>query len=119
MRKGGRKKAAHTDELLSMALVGYESAKESIEKKMSEIRKMIDAGGRAVSAAVDSFTATPKKKRVLSAAARKRIATAQKKRWAAAKKAAISAVKTAKTKMKRTARRVKAKASEVKSEVPS
>jgi hypothetical protein len=98
MRKGSRKKAAHTDDLLSMALVGYESAKETIEQKISEIRKMIGAGSRAVSAAVESVTTSKSKRRTMSAAGRKRIAAAQKKRWALKRKADKVTAKVPKSK---------------------
>jgi hypothetical protein len=100
MRKGSRKKTAHTDDLLSMALIGYESAKEAIEQKISEIKKMIGSGGRAISAAVERVTAAPRKakRRTMSAAGRKRVAAAQKKRWAAKRKADEATAKAAKSK---------------------
>jgi hypothetical protein len=81
-----QKKLDHSDpSLLEMALVGYESAKETIDQKISEIKKMIDGGSRAITAAVGSVN-TPKKRRKLSAKARRAISMAQKKRWAEAKK---------------------------------
>jgi len=61
--------------LLEAALVGYQARLAEIEKAMAEIRKKIGTRG--------GFTATtPRKRRDLSAAARKRISAAQKKRWA-------------------------------------
>jgi len=59
-----------------MALVGYEIEKERIEGKIREIQSQLGAGNAAAKG-----EAAPKK-RVLSAAARKRIAAAQRKRWA-------------------------------------
>jgi hypothetical protein len=90
MRKSTRKKAAqaHDPSLLEMAIVGYESTKEAIDQKIAEIKKMIGSGGRAISAAVETFTAAaPKKRRELSAKARKSISMAQKRRWEAKRKA--------------------------------
>ena len=63
---------------LQMALVGYELEKERIQGKIREIQSLL-GGGKPASGAAKS--AAPKK-RVLSAAARKRIAAAQRKRWA-------------------------------------
>ena len=104
-----RPKSIHTDpSFLEMALVGYESAKESIEQKISEIKKMIAGGGRAISAAVETYTKPPKK-RTLSARARRAMSLAQKKRWSDVKKAAAATVKTAKKKVKRAVKAAKAK----------
>jgi len=78
----GRSKADPTT--LAMALVGYQIEKEKIEDKIREIRAHL--GGRAVSvSATESATAgaaPARRKRVLSASARRRIAAAQRKRWA-------------------------------------
>jgi hypothetical protein len=78
---------------LQMALVGYEFEKQRIEGKIGEIQAMLK--GKAASSAA---AATPKpsgKKRILSAAARKRISRAQKKRWAEARKRKAQAAKEA------------------------
>ena len=78
---------------LQMALVGYEFEKQRIEGKIGEIQAMLK--GKAASSA---GAATPKpagKKRILSAAARKRISRAQKKRWAEARKRKAQAAKEA------------------------
>jgi hypothetical protein len=64
---------------LQMALVGYEFEKERIAGKIRDIQSQlggISGGGKA-----PKSVAAPKK-RVLSAAARKRISAAQRKRWA-------------------------------------
>lgn len=76
--------------LLEMALVGYEFQKQKIDEKIREIRAVL-GGARAstkVAATSDAEPARatkkagPKKRRTLSAEARKRIAAAQKRRWA-------------------------------------
>ena len=70
-------------EFLQAALIGFQHEASEIERKMAEIRTKI--GGQA---ARSSFSpAKTAKKRVLSAAARRRIADAQRKRWAAYRKA--------------------------------
>ena len=103
-----------------MALVGYESAKEAIDQKISEIKRMIGGSGKAISAAVDAFTseAPVRKRRVLSAAARKSISNAQKRRWNEARKAAKTTVKKVKATAKKTVKNAKAAVDKVKSEVP-
>ena len=94
-----------------MALVGYESAKETIEQKISEIRKTIAGGGRAIAKAVESVN-TPKKRRTLSAKARRAISMAQKKRWSEARKATKATVKKVKAKVKKAVKAAKAKAAD-------
>jgi len=69
--------------MLKMALVGYEHEKQRIDEKIREIEARLSG----TSAAGPAMAATSKAKngrvkRVLSPAARKRIAAAQKKRWA-------------------------------------
>jgi len=121
MRKGGRKSTVtHDPTLLEMALVGYESAKEAIDQKISEIKRMIGGSGKAISAAVDVLTseAPVRKRRVLSAAARKSISNAQKRRWNEARKAAKTTVKKVKATAKKTVKNAKAAVDKVKSEVP-
>ena len=75
----GKARPAPDHTTLQMALVGYELEKERIAGKIREIRSQLSgekaAGGEAAKSAEP-------KKRVLSAAARKRIAAAQRKRWA-------------------------------------
>lgn len=63
-----------------MALVGYQVEKQKIEDRIREIQSQLKGKPAAVPAAVAKKA--PGAKRVLSAAARKRIARAQKKRWA-------------------------------------
>ncbi|HEY2015197.1 MAG TPA: hypothetical protein VGH38_16925 [Bryobacteraceae bacterium] len=78
--------------LLEAALFGYERQREEIEAKIAEIRQHIGNESRADS------TSEPGKKRVMNAAARRRIAEAQKKRWAEYKNAQGTPVKEAKGK---------------------
>src|SRR5262245_36781665 len=73
-------------ELLEAALFGLEHRRKEIEEKMAELRRRL--GGRAGSvtrmdAGTGAATAPMRKARILSAAARGRIAAAQRKRWAA------------------------------------
>ena len=78
---------------LQMALVGYEIEKQRIADKISEIQAKLK--GKTVTS---KATAQPKEasvKRVLSPAARRRIAAAQKKRWAEHRKRAAQAAKQA------------------------
>jgi cell division septum initiation protein DivIVA len=71
----GRSKEDRT--ILEMALVGYLHERERIESKIEELQKQLK--GKPAAAAPKSKRGG---KRVLSAAARNRIAAAQKKRWA-------------------------------------
>jgi hypothetical protein len=78
---------------LQMALVGYEIEKQKIEDKIREIRGRLK--GKPASSPAPAEPKTAKVKRVLSPAARKRIAAAQKKRWAEHRKRAAQAAKEA------------------------
>jgi hypothetical protein len=68
---------------LQAALIGYQAKHDELTTKMAEIRRRI-AG--ATHGGDEPFplgrSPLPRKKRILSVAARKRIAAAQKKRWA-------------------------------------
>jgi hypothetical protein len=66
---------------LEMALVGYQVEKQKIEDRIREIQAQLK-GNPATAAPAAVEKKAPGAKRVLSAAARKRIAKAQKKRWA-------------------------------------
>jgi hypothetical protein len=63
---------------LEMALVGYEAERQKIEATMAALRKQL--GGRSAGRAAVNGS---RPKRVLSAAAKRRIAAGQRKRWAA------------------------------------
>ena len=78
---------------LQMALVGYEVEKQKIEDKIREIQARLK--GKPASSAVPAGPQAARVKRVLSPAARKRIAAAQKKRWAEHRKRAAQAAKEA------------------------
>jgi cell division septum initiation protein DivIVA len=64
-----------------MALVGYQYEKQKIEDRIREIEAQLKGKSVAASSSAGEKKATGSK-RVLSPAARKRIAAAQKKRWA-------------------------------------
>jgi len=70
--------------LLEAALEGLLLQKERIETQIREIREVVGARRvqREPAGARSGGTATKKRRRTLSDAARKRIAAAQKKRWA-------------------------------------
>ena len=79
---------------LQMALVGYQIEKDKIENKIREIQAELKGKGTGVASAAAANKA-PGVKRVLSPAARRRIAAAQKKRWAEHRKRAALAAKQA------------------------
>ena len=76
---------------LQMALVGYQVEKGRIEEKIREIQATLK--GKAIPSAASAAPKPAGGKRVLSAAARKRISAAQKKRWAEHRKKAAQAAK--------------------------
>ena len=86
-----------TPEVITAAIQGFESQKSQINAQIAELRAMLH--GRTMAVSSETETATPRKRRRMSAAARKRIAAAQKKRWAEARKE--SAPKAAAPKRKR------------------
>jgi hypothetical protein len=67
-------------EILTAALDGFEVQRNRIDEKIAELRRRLD--GSAKPAAASPVSSAPRRKRRMSAAARKRIADAQKKRWA-------------------------------------
>jgi len=75
-----------------MALVGYQVEKQKVEEKIREIQAQLK--GQRVSASAAAPAGKPAVvKRVLSPAARRRIAAAQKKRWAEHRKRTAQASK--------------------------
>jgi hypothetical protein len=66
--------------ILEAALIGIETQKKELDERAAQIRQMLN-GNEAGAIAATSEPA-PRKRRTLSAAARKRIAEAQKARWA-------------------------------------
>ena len=82
-----RGKAKQDTETLEMALVGFEQKKVEIEEKIRYIKGLlagspVSSPKKASGPKAKDAAAPVRKKRTLSAAARKRIALAQKKRWA-------------------------------------
>jgi hypothetical protein len=77
----------YTDDMLKMALVGYEERKRRLDETIAEIRLQLGNGSASERKPSASQTEpSAQRKRVLSPAARRRIAAAQKKRWAAFKR---------------------------------
>jgi hypothetical protein len=85
--------AAPSREILEAALHGLEGQRQKLDEQIAQVRSLLGRrvgrppksnGSEAATAA--SGAAAPKKRRGLSAEARKRIAAAQKKRWAAFRK---------------------------------
>ena len=73
--------------MLEMALIGYQQQKLKIDEKIHEIEARLKGKSPVSAAAPATRAAKPARvKRVLSAAARKRIGAAQKKRWAERRK---------------------------------
>lgn len=80
-------------EILEAALQGLEVQKQKLDEQITQVRAMLGrrAGRPSKRASTSSAGAAAgagsgRRKRVLSAEARKRIAAAQKKRWAAFRK---------------------------------
>jgi len=65
---------------LEAALEGLDLQRKRIEEHIAQVKAML--GGKKVSVGAGPAPAKAARRRVLSPAARKRIATAQKKRWA-------------------------------------
>ena len=98
------RQAGADNDLLAMALVGYEAEKARIDTAIREIQAQLGHGGspKAVT------EGAPPVKRVMSTSARRRIAAAQRKRWAALKKskaATANAVAPKKRKLSAAGRR--------------
>ena len=88
--------ARHTgtdDDFLAMALIGYEAQIAKIGAAIADIQaKLGHRGPGRPRVAVDGMAPA---KRVMSAAARRRIGAAQRKRWAAYRKAGGKKAKAA------------------------
>jgi hypothetical protein len=80
-----RGKVVRNAAILEYALRHLEIERDEIQAKIDHVRRQL--GGKAMSSPVASASAEPRRKRVLSEAARKRIAAAQKRRWAEHRKA--------------------------------
>jgi len=83
-----RGRSAYDPTTLRMALVGYEIEKQKVEEKIRELRAQLAGAGASAGASVlaAAKAEAPRRRRPLSASARKRIAEAQRKRWAAHRK---------------------------------
>jgi len=68
--------------IIEAAIVGFERQKQQIDETISELRAQLN-GTPAKAGRTPKATGATRTKRVLSPAARKRIAAAQKARWAA------------------------------------
>ena len=77
-----RGRSTYDPATLAMALVGYEIEKQKVEEKIREIRAQLAGQKAGAAAPAPAKTGGPRRRRPLSAAARKRIADAQRKRWA-------------------------------------
>jgi hypothetical protein len=82
-------------DILRYALTHLEQERDAIQVKIDHINSQLGQKVSAPAAAVASAGAATRKKRTLSASARKRIAAAQKKRWAEHRKSQAKAEKTA------------------------
>ncbi|HEV2445283.1 MAG TPA: hypothetical protein VGS58_05155 [Candidatus Sulfopaludibacter sp.] len=80
--------------ILRMALSGYEIERDRVEDSIRTIQAQLKGKRISILGAVDGKPGAPK--RVLSAAARHRIALAQKKRWAEHRRRKAEQAKAAK-----------------------
>jgi hypothetical protein len=80
-----RGKSNQNAEILEYALRHLEKERDEIQARIDHVRKQL---GSRPAAPAPAPSAAPRKKRVLSEAARKRIAAAQKRRWAEHRKQA-------------------------------
>ena len=67
-------------QIISAAIIGFQEQNRQIDAQIAQLRAMLSGNGSARTAAAPEAPA--RKRRKLSAAARKRIAAAQKARWA-------------------------------------
>jgi cell division septum initiation protein DivIVA len=78
---------------LQMALVGFQMEKQKIDQKIRELQAQLK-GKRVVLPSVSGEGRSSGVKRILSPAARKRIADAQKRRWAEHRRRAAQQAKS-------------------------
>jgi cell division septum initiation protein DivIVA len=69
-----------SDDLISAAIEGFEAQKRRLDEQIQELRAMLPRNGASAESAPGRG---PRKRRRMSAEARRRIAEAQRKRWAA------------------------------------
>jgi len=89
--------------VIEAAIVGFEHQKTQIDSQIAELRSMLSGNGSARTAAAPEVPA--RKRRKLSAAARKRIAAAQKVRWAKQRGESVKPAPVPKAKRKLSAAR--------------
>ena len=85
------------NDLLAMALVGYEAQRAKIDGAIKEIQSQLGHRGPGRPRVVPDGAVAPAK-RVLSVAARRKIAAAQRKRWVVLKKSQAQGKSAAATK---------------------
>ena len=68
-----------TDAIVRAAIDGFTAQKAHLNQQIAELREMLNGGPAKPAAAPET---APRKRRKMSAAARRRIATAQRARWA-------------------------------------
>src|ERR1039458_1930417 len=73
-----------TPEIITAAILGFEGQKRHIDTQIAELRALLSSGPAETAAPPEPAT---RKRRKMSAAARKRIGDAQRKRWAESQKA--------------------------------
>ena len=76
----------HDNEILAAAIEGFEAQKSRLDARIAEIRQKLGGAAGDEPGTSSDAPAAGRKRRKMSAAARKRIADAQKKRWAAVRK---------------------------------
>jgi hypothetical protein len=81
-------------DILRYALTHLEQERDQIQAKIDHINSQLGQKVSAPAAASGPAGSAPRKKRTLSASARKRIAAAQKKRWAEHRKAQAKTAKS-------------------------
>ena len=85
LRKADMPTPKLTNEIITAAILGFESQKTKIDAQIAELRAMLPGGSTQTAATPEP---TKRKRRKMSAAGRKAISEATKKRWAAKKTAA-------------------------------
>ena len=93
-----------TNEILAAAIEGFQAQKQRLDAQIAELRQLLTGGSAELAATPEPM----RKRRKISAAARKRMAEAQRKRWASAKKESGIAAETAKPAAKRPKRKLSA-----------
>ena len=84
-------KSSTNADILRYALAHLEQERDQIQAKIDHINSQLGQKVSVPAASAGASGVEPRKKRVLSVSARKRIAAAQKKRWAEHRKAKAKA----------------------------